>query len=362
VTGSSGPADARVAPDGKAYILYWFQGSSSGESCEGVLRAQTGGAFTPQRCVSPPNQDTFSGSIAFLGNDAYFAWVGNVPGKSEIATVQGSRWVDSASLPEVARNLDLPGLPYGSPTLVNDGDGSVVALFTNAANQLRAAAYDAGAPIALATGIPATATAGQPASFTSTFVDLWSGLGAGQPTWNFGDETPTVAGGNATHTFATPGSYTVTLTAADTFGNATSSTHTVVVQPVADTQPPKVTISLPACSKKLSKSKCKRHQAQRIAWQTLTGRVTDPAPSSGIASVQVAIYRTSGKTVEGLSGKHFKKTTKSKARKAFVSAKVSGTHWSLRLPTLKAGSYTILVRAKDRAGHVATITKSVKLK
>lgn len=362
VTGSSGPADAAVAPNGKAYILYWFQGSSSSESCEGVLRAQTGGAFTPQRCVSPPNQDTFSGSITFLGNDAYFAWVGNVPGEQKNATVQGSRWVDGASLPEVARNLDLPGFPYGSPTLVNDGDGSVVALFTNAANQLRAAAYDAGAPIAVATGVPATATVGQPTAFTSTFVDLWSGLAAGQPTWNFGDGTPTVAGGSTSHTFSKVGSYTVTLTAVDAFGNATSSTHTVVVQPVADTEPPKVTISLPKCSKKLSKSQCKRHQALRSAWQTLGGLVTDPAPSSGIASVQVAIYRTSGKRVEGLSGKRFKKTTKPKARKTFVSAKVSGTHWSLRLPTLKAGSYTIIARAKDRAGHVATTTKSVKLK
>jgi hypothetical protein len=58
VTGSSGPADAGVAPDGKAYILYWFQGSSSAESCEGVLRGRT--ARTDRRrvhtaavCVTP---------------------------------------------------------------------------------------------------------------------------------------------------------------------------------------------------------------------------------------------------------------------------------------------------------------------
>jgi PKD repeat protein len=366
VTGSSGPADAGVAPDGKAYILYWFQGNSSAESCEGVLRGPTGGTFSPQRCVSPPNQDTFSGSIAFLGNDAYFAWTGNVPGEQKNATVQGSRWVDSASLPEVARNLDLPGLPYGSPTLVNDQQGSVVAFFTNATNQTRAAAYDAGPPIALAAGVPASATVGQQVAFTSTFVDLWSGLGAGQPTWSFGDGTPAVGGANVTHAFSAPGSYTVTLTASDAFGNTTSSTYPIAIGASAgpsDTKPPVVTLSMPACSKKLSKKACKRRQASHSAWQTLTGQVTDPSPSSGIANVQVAMYSTKGKHVEGLTGSHFRKTTKAKARKAFATAKLNGSHWSLKLPKLNAGRYTILVRATDRAGHVsATISKTLTLK
>ncbi len=140
VTGSGAPEAAGVAPNGMAYILYSFQGTSSSESCEGVLRGPTGGSFIAQRCVSPTNEDTFSGSMAFLGNDAYFAWKGNVPGESSNATIQGARWPDGATLPEVARNLDLTGVPYGSPTLLPDRQGSVVAFYTNQANQLRAAA------------------------------------------------------------------------------------------------------------------------------------------------------------------------------------------------------------------------------
>jgi PKD repeat protein len=300
-----------------------------------------------------------------LGNDAYFAWTGNVPGEQKNATVQGARWVDSASLPEVARNLDLPGLEYGSPTLVNDQQGSVVAFFTNGANQMRAVAYDAGPPIALATNAPATATVGEPVAFTSTFVDLWSGLGAGQPTWSFGDGTPTVGSANVTHTFSAPGSYTVTLTASDAFGNTTSNTYPIAIGASAgpsDTKPPVVTLSMPACSKKMSKRACKRRQASRRAWQTLTGRVTDPSPSSGIAGVQIAIYLTKGKHIEGLTGGRFRKTTKTKARKAFATAKLNGSHWSLKLPKLKTGRYTILVRATDRAGHVsATVSKTLQL-
>ncbi len=366
----SATAAAGVAPDGKAYVLYSFQGNSSGESCEGVVRAPAGGSFSAERCLSPPNQDTFSGSMTFLGNDAYFAWRGNVPGEQSNTTVQGGRWADSSTLPDVATNLDTPGLQYGFPTIVNDFQGSAVAFYTNPGGQLRAAAYDAGPPILLGANVPATATAGQPVSFSASFFDLWAGLGAGQPTWSFGDGSAPAGGATTTHTFTAPGAYTISLGAADAVGNtAGTTTYTITVKPAtvtgppADTQPPTVTLSLPKCAKKLSKKACKRQRASRSAWQTLTGQVTDPAPSSGIASVQVAIYRTSGKRIEALIGKRFRKTTKTKARKTFTTANLSGASWSLHLPKLKPGHYTILVRATDKAGHVsATITKTLQLK
>ncbi len=365
LSSTSGTTGVGVSPDGKAYVLYWFQGISSAESCEGVVRAPVGGSFSAERCLSPPNQDDFSGSMTFLGNDAYFAWRGNVPGEQSNTTVQGGRWADGSTLPDVAHNLDTPGLQYGFPTIVNDFQGSAVAFYTNPSGLLRAAAYDSGPPILLSTNVPATATVGQPVSFSASFFDLWAGLGAGQPTWSFGDGSAPASGATATHTFTAPGTYTISLGAADALGNtAGTSTYTITVKPAAaDTQPPTVTLNLPKCPKKLSKKACKRRRATRSAWQTLTGTVTDPAPSSGIASVQVAIYRTSGKRTEGLIGKHFRKTTKAKARKTFTTANVSGASWSLHLPKLKPGRYTILLRATDKAGHLsATVTKTLQLK
>jgi hypothetical protein len=51
------------------------------------------------------------------------------------------------------------------------------------------------------------------------------------------------------------------------------------------------------------------------------------------------------------------------ARTTFVMARLIGAHWSLRLPKLKAGTYTILVRATDRVGVVsATTSKTVQLR
>ena len=367
---SSAPESVAMTPNGTAYVLYSFQGNSSAESCDGVVRAPAGGAFSEERCVSAKGQDTFNGSVALLGNDAYFAWKGNVPGEQENSVVQGSRWLDSAALPDVAENLDPEGLSYGFPTLQADGQGSVVAFFTDPLNRLRAAAFDGGPPILLGASVPQTALATVPVSFSASFTDLWAGLGSGQPTWSFGDGTPAVAGATAAHTYAKPGAYTVTLAAADALGNATSSTYQITVnappsgepgKPI-DNQPPKVTLSKPSCPHKLSKRACRHRRSSRAAWQTLSGTVTDPSPSSGIGSVQVAVYRAAGHKVFGLSRGSFRKTTRTKASKAFVAATLQGQRWSLKLPKLKPGSYTIVVRATDRAGHTGSLKATLALK
>lgn len=77
----------------------------------------------------------------------------------------------------------------------------------------------------------------------------------------------------------------------------------------------------------------------------------------------MAVYRTRGKHLEGLSGGRFRKTSKAKARRTFVAARISGTRWTLRLPKLSPGLYTILVRATDRAGNEsAVVARSVRLR
>jgi PKD domain len=359
---SSGPLAAGVAPNDRAYILYRFQGKSSAESCLGVVRAVAGSTFSAPQCVSPTNFEGYSGGLTFIGEDAYFAWSGE-PEEGAGAVVQGSRWLGGTSQPEVFTNLDSPGEKPQFRQITPDEDGSVAA-FWAAGTALKAAAYDAGPPILLGSSIPTSAVAGQPVSFTANFFDLWSGLGAGQPTWSFGDGSATVSGASVTHTFATPGVYTITLSAADALGNAASTTRTITVTGVFSSPPshltrPTVTVAPPACPKKLSKKACKRYLTSTRAWRSLSGKVTAPA---GPASVQVIVYLTRGKTIEALTGKRFHKTTKAKALKDFISARVNGVRWSLTLPKLKPGSYTIMVRASDRAKDIsATVTKTIKL-
>jgi hypothetical protein len=368
----SSPEGAGVAANGTAYVLYRFAGGGSGEDCEGVARALVDHAFTPERCVSPVDEEGSPGSIAFLGNDAYAVWRGNLPGPggSEHASVQSARWTNGSTTPEAARDLDQTDERYGVPVLIPDRQGSLVALYEDETSKtLRAAAYDGGPPILLGASVPGSATAGQPVTFSASLVDLWAGLGAGQPTWSFGDGA-SATGSTVTHTFAAAGAYAIALNAADALGATTTGTYAIVVAPApappppatGDRQPPKVTLDTPSCPKKLSKKACRRRRASRAAWRTLHGAVTDPQPSSGIASVEVAVYLTHGKRIVGLSHGRFVKTTTTAARKSFVTAKVSGETWSLKLGKLARGSYTILVRARDRAGNVSPLlSRTVRL-
>lgn len=234
---SSAPRAAGISPTDKAYILYSFQGTNSGLDCEGMVRAQVGGSFSSPQCVSPTNFGSGAyGGIAFLGNDAYFAWSGQPNGGSQ-NVVQGSRWLDSGAQPETAINLEQPtstGLVITN--VVGDQDGSVAA-FWYFQNTLRAAAFDAGGPNLVAAGVPASAVAGQPVSMSATYADLWSGLAG--TSWNFGDGS-TGSGAQVSHTYAQPGTYTVTVTATDALGNQTTNTYSVAVT-APPPPPPKFT-------------------------------------------------------------------------------------------------------------------------
>jgi hypothetical protein len=369
---SSVPLAAAVIPGyAVPYVLYDLQGENSGESCVGV--AQIFPPYSKNPCLSPVDNEGLSGSIAFIGDDAYFAWSANAPGEPLNGSIESARWLAGSGAPQASIDLDLPDRAYGAPTLVTDGLGNVVAFYTASNGVFRSAAYVRSPPILLAASVPSVAIAGQPVSVSASFTDLWSGLGMGQPTWSFGDESAPVAGASVTHTFSTPGVYTVTMTAADALGNTTSKSYEITVSPSAPVKPPPstpppstpptVTLQTPACGKKLSKKTCKRFRASRAAWRMLTGQVFEHASASGLANVQVAVYLTSGNRIEGLSNGHFRKTTQAKARATFVMATLIGTHWSLRLPTLKAGTYTVLVRATSGAGVVsATISKTVQLR
>jgi hypothetical protein len=233
---SSGPMAAAVSATDKAYVLYRFQGGSSGEDCVGAVRSATGAnSFTSPHCVSPTNFEPGSGGVALLGNDAYFAWSGQPNGGSDVA--EGSRWLDGASQPDSFTDLDSPAKSIGFDQLVPDEDGSVAAFWTRETEpepkkveaSLRAAAFDAGGPNLLSAAVPTSATAGQAVAMSASFVDLWSGLVP--PTWSFGDGS-SASGAQVSHSYSVPGSYTVTVTAADSLGNMTSSSYPIAVTAV----------------------------------------------------------------------------------------------------------------------------------
>lgn len=223
---SSGPLAVGVSATGQAYIEYQLQASSSTGDCVGIVRLAIGSA-SPQTDCLVTNLDSYRGGLALLGNDAYFAWTGNVPGdNSGPYAIQASRWVDGAAQPDAATDLDSPG-SNSLQALVPDQDGSIAAFWSNSSTNMRAAAYDAGGPNLSSATVPASAVTGQAVAMSASFVDLWSGV-SGQASWNFGDGS-TATGASVSHTYRTAGTYTVTVSAVDGLGNQTTSTYSITV-------------------------------------------------------------------------------------------------------------------------------------
>ena len=113
------------------------------------------------------------------------------------------------------------------------------------------------------------------------------------------------------------GTYTVTVTATDLAGNTATDTATVTV----DTAAPVVTAA---------------NVVTNDNTPQLAGTVTDGSPSADITSVLVTVGGTQ------------------------YPAAVSGTSWSLVLPTALAdGTHTVTVTAADAAGNTSTDTATV---
>jgi hypothetical protein len=136
-----------------------------------------------------------------------------------------------------------PSLAAYRPSLAFDANGDLLLSWLSDDNReispaAVAATYDAG-PALTNIEIPTTAASGTPASFSIESSDLWSGLsGADTTTWNFGD------GGSATgvdvsHTYATPGTYTVSVVsraadgASSTIGTSPTISRQILVSAVS---------------------------------------------------------------------------------------------------------------------------------
>ena len=116
---------------------------------------------------------------------------------------------------------------------------NAVVAWIAATGVLQAAAYDATGPVLPGPAIPTTATVGQALGVSiAPSWDLWSSVAS--MAWDFGDGT-TAAGPSATHAWSQPGTYTVTVSGCDTFGDSTARSGQITVAP----QPPQASVSTP---------------------------------------------------------------------------------------------------------------------
>jgi hypothetical protein len=130
-------------------------------------------------------------------------------------------------------DLSLAGQDAAEPRVGIDADGDAIATWRRSNAIVQAAGYDGAGPQLRRLSIPAAVSAGTAATFSLSPLDVWSAVTSTQ--WSF-DDGASATGASVSHAFSTIGEHTVTVTATDALGNATSASRTVTV--AAPTPPP----------------------------------------------------------------------------------------------------------------------------
>jgi hypothetical protein len=219
--------------------------------------------------------------------------------------------IDAATRPAATAGWSAPvaistpgGFNSGARLAVDpDGDAFVVWPFVdNSATErpIRSAAYDAVGPALGSLEVPATGTAGRPLSFSVAPVDAISPVVA--TTWSFGDGG-SAATAAATHTYSSPGTYSVTVTAVDAAGNTSSAGGQVTVAAAESPPPPARGPSTPRkLQVKVSCPKSAKPGGCKFALQVVSGKprkvrgkgkgghakVVKPTPESAPVTAKVA--------------------------------------------------------------------------
>jgi PKD domain len=214
-----------VDPAGNAVAVWTRQKSPS----DVVLSSSrpAGGSWGPAVPLSAPGDDAEAPQVSLdPDGDAIAVWSRT---DATPRVIQGSeRPVGGGWLPPAL--ISVVGQSANEPQVASDSVGNAVAVWAreNGANTIvEAAGHDGHGPELRSLLIPAAGTVRQTLSFSVSPFDVWSAVGPAR--WDFGDEG---GGGNiVTHGFARPGTYVVTVTAADDLGNASASSGSVRIYP-----------------------------------------------------------------------------------------------------------------------------------
>jgi hypothetical protein len=184
------------------------------------------------------------------------------------------------------------------------------------------------------------------------------------PTTAYGRATPDVpAGGHALLAvtavaagLASSTTYHFRLVATNPGGTTAGADATFTTAGArADAMAPTVKLGAPTCPASVKGKACQAYLLSTAAWRTLKGTASDP---SGLAGVQVNVYRKAAGTCFAYTGDGFAKQRCDRADDAWVDAAVTGASWKLALRSLPAGTYTIRVRATDRAKNTVSAFRS----
>jgi hypothetical protein len=223
-------ADISVDAAGDA-IAVWQ--TLSGTTIDADERPQGSGAWERPVAVSVgPGQElgAFPKIAVDAAGNAVVAWDrsngSNYIVEASTKSAASSVWQVPVAISPVSQSSYIPWVAI-------DPEGNAVAAWEVQSSNIsvEATGYDAG-PLLTGLEIPTTGTVGQPVSFSSSPLAVWSALGA--TSWSFGDGT-SASGTSATHVYTAAGDYTVTLSSVDALGNTSSASATIAISPAHTT-------------------------------------------------------------------------------------------------------------------------------
>ena len=135
----------------------------------------------------------------------------------------GGPWSGIEELSELGESSVEPQIAVGAT-----GDGAAVWSRDNEVNTIiQAAGFDGAGPTFPSLSIPVAATVRQPVRFAAATFDNWSPVRSID--WSFGDGGEGAAGGSVEHTFASPGTYPISIITADNLGNTGAAAGTITI-------------------------------------------------------------------------------------------------------------------------------------
>jgi len=239
VSGAGSATAPRLTLDDDGGVeAIWTLDDFANLGLRGALRP-AGGVFGDVPLSVPPNilGNDISGSPA---GDATAAWV----------TANGSTMTLAAShrapgggfgapvVLESAAPLGSPAVEYSTVATAADDQGNAYVLSARHARDLPSTlnlfTYDNVPPVLSDVTDPGIVAAGHPLTLSASATDR---LSVPSFHWDFGDGAA-ADGAGVGHTFTRAGTFTMTVTATDAAGNATSVARTVVVVPPTGVAPP----------------------------------------------------------------------------------------------------------------------------
>jgi PKD domain len=221
-----------IDADGHAYAIW--PGPAGDEFVVRAADLPAGGEWSEPEPISVPAEGFQSYELETSAAVGVVAtWTrdnGTSYGVQAAVRPPGAGWLQPDDLSTAGEDAGLPELGF-------DAEGNAIAIWGRDAGDdyvLQGSGYDFTGPRLDDLAIPATGTAGQPVSFSVAPFDLFP---LGTTSWAFGDGGG-ASGDAVAHTFSAPGTYSVTVTAFDASGNASTRSGTIAIAAGPPPPPP----------------------------------------------------------------------------------------------------------------------------